>query len=88
MERFLQYNLDARIAKVHDNAQKLRVCIDVARAIKKLHDKGYGHGAINPTNIMFDEHNEVVLTGYGLESLRKYLSLTSEYSNISLFTAI
>lgn len=28
------------------------------------------------------------LTGFGMESLKKYLSLTTEYSNISIYTAV
>jgi hypothetical protein len=30
----------------------------------------------------------VFLTGFGMESLKKYLSLTSEYCNIGLYTAV
>jgi hypothetical protein len=30
----------------------------------------------------------VYLTGFGMESLKKYLSLTTEYSNISIYTAV
>ena len=48
----------------------------------------YAHGAINPKNIMFDELNNICLTGYGLQSLRKYLSLTANYSNITMYTAV
>lgn len=28
------------------------------------------------------------MTGFGMESLKKYLSLTTEYSNISMYTAV
>lgn len=44
----------------------MELCIKIAKAIKKIHDKAYAHGAINPTNIMFDEFHHVIFTGYGL----------------------
>jgi hypothetical protein len=31
---------------------------------------------------------KVKITGYGLESLRKYLSLTADYTNLSMYTAV
>lgn len=37
---------------------------------------------------MFDDDDNVFLTGFGMESLKKYLSLTTEYSNISMYTAV
>lgn len=60
----------------------------LANAIKQLHAKKYAHGAISPKNVMFDEVGNIFLTGYGLESLRKYLSLTANYTNITMYTAI
>ena len=73
----MHQNLDNKIDQLNSNSGKIRVCLKLAQAIKKLNDKNYAHGSINPNNVMFDENDQVVLTGYGLQSLRKYLSLTS-----------
>lgn len=43
---------------------------------------------INPNNILFDDESNIFLTGFGMESLKKYLSLTTEYSNITIYTAV
>lgn len=45
---------------------KINVCISIAEALKKLHQKNYGHGSLSPKNIMFDEDSCVYFTGYGL----------------------
>ncbi len=66
---------------------RLELCIRVAGAIKELHDNKYAHGALSPKNVMLDGEGHVLLTGFGLESLRKYLSLTVDYTNITLYTA-
>lgn len=47
-----------------------------------------GHGSLNPKNVMFDENDNIILTGFGMESLKKYLSLTADYSNITIYTAV
>lgn len=63
--------------------------MSIAKAIKEYHDVfKTGHGSLNPSNIMFDAEGSVKLTGFGMESLRKYLSLTTDYTNISFYTDI
>lgn len=47
-----------------------------------------GHGVINPKNVLFDDDGRVYLTGFGMESLKKYLSLTTDYTNISIYTSV
>lgn len=37
---------------------------------------------------MFDSDGNIILTGFGMESLKKYLSLTTEYSNLTMYTAV
>lgn len=64
------------------------MALDIAKAISIFHNiVKIGHGVLHPKNIMFDEDGDVLLTGFGMESLKKYLSLTSDYSNISFYTA-
>lgn len=61
----------------HSLKEKIDILIKIAKAIKDFHEHlGNGHGSINPKNILFDDHGHAFLTGYGMESLRKYLSLT------------
>jgi hypothetical protein len=48
------------------------------KAIKEFHDRyKVGHGVLNPKNILLDDLQNVYLTGFGMESLKKYLSLTT-----------
>lgn len=37
---------------------------------------------------MFRSDESIVLTGSGMESLKKYLSLTTQYSNLTMYTAV
>lgn len=68
---------------------KIDFCIKLAKAIEEFHKVAKtGHGVLNPKNIMFDSDENIVLTGFGMESLKKYLSLTTEYSNLTMYTAV
>ena len=70
-------NLDIKMMNVNNEDDRLLVAIKIAEAIKEFHDQKYYHGAIQPRNIMITPDGDIFLTGYGLESLRKYLSLTA-----------
>lgn len=37
---------------------------------------------------MYDENDNIFLSGFGMESLKKYLSLTTDYCNITMYTAV
>ena len=53
-----------------------------------MHDAKYAHGVLHPKNIMLNRNGDIFFTGYGFESLRKYLSLTTDYSNLSIYTGV
>lgn len=75
---------------VHDSLKhKVELAIKIAKAIQEFHEATKtGHGVLNTKNIMFDDEDRVILTGFGMESLKKYLSLTTEYSNLTMYTAV
>lgn len=67
----------------------LELSLAIANAIREFHEVfKIGVGVLNPSNIMFTHDNRVKLTGFGMESLKKYLSLTGDYTNITLYTAV
>ena len=43
---------------------------------------------MNPQNILIDEKGKIYLSGFGLQSLKRYFSLTTSYTNKSIFSAI
>jgi hypothetical protein len=76
-----------------DDKESLRnrvtMALKIAKAVMEFHEGlKMGHGVLNPRNIMFDQAENVVLTGFGMESLKKYLSLTNGYCNMSFYTAV
>lgn len=52
-----------------------------------MHDKDIVHGSLSPNHIYLHE-SQVVINGLGLNSLKKYLSLITGYTNKTLYTAI
>ena len=69
--------------------EKIVLSLDLARAIQEFHECfSCGHGALNPNNILFDKENRMKLAGFGMESLKKYLSLTADYTNITFYTDV
>lgn len=49
---------------------KIRVMIEICRAVKFAHDEGVIHRDIKPANIVLNEHNEPVLTDFDIADLR------------------
>jgi tRNA A-37 threonylcarbamoyl transferase component Bud32 len=65
----------------------LRLALRLAESIQELHDCDIAHGCLSPNHI-FVEEGQVVLNGLGLQSLKKYLSLVTGYTNKTLYTAV
>ena len=67
--------------------------IKIAKGIQLLHEKGLVHGNLNPSNIFVVPNFEgdsyrISFTGYGLRPLRRYLAMTTEYTNKTCYTAV
>lgn len=69
-----------------NDEERLKIMISLAKSISKMHNQDLSHGCINPFNVFIEKENAYI-GGYGLQSLKKYFSLASSYSNKSIFTA-
>lgn len=46
------------------------------------------HGSLKPSYILIDVNQKLYITGLGLQSLKKYLSLITGYTNKSMYTSV
>lgn len=65
----------------------------VAKAIQKIHENSLAHGTLRPSNIFVipgteGKPNRISFSGYGLRPLRRYLAMTTEYTNKTCYTAV
>lgn len=65
----------------------MKLALNIAEGIQELHNNDIVHGCLGPQYIFFNE-NQVIFTGLGLHSLKKYLSLITGYTNKNIYTAI
>lgn len=63
--------------------QRLKVAIEVARALLYLHDNGLPHGNLKPTNILLaGREHTVCLTDYGLHRLMTPAGIAEQLLNL------
>ncbi|XP_047325232.1 probable inactive receptor kinase At5g10020 [Impatiens glandulifera] len=63
--------------------QRLKVAVDVARALTYLHERGLPHGNLKPTNIILLSSNlDVRLTDYGLHRLMTPAGISEQILNL------
>lgn len=86
VEKFYPLTLDQKVDTLNSETELLRVGLQLAEAIQEFHEKDLVHGCLGADHIFFDG-SQVVLGGCGLQSLRKYLSLITGYTNKSIYTA-
>jgi hypothetical protein len=86
VEKYYPLTLDQKADTLNSEAELLRVGLHLAEAIQDFHEKDLVHGCLAADHIFFDG-SQVVLGGCGLQSLRKYLSLITGYTNKSIYTA-
>jgi len=60
----------------------------LALAIQELHEHQIVHGCLKPSYVLFDKKGHILLTGLGLHSFKKYLSLITGYTNKSIYTSV
>lgn len=63
-----------------------KICLQLAKSIAFIHEKGISHGSLKPSHIFVDG-DHIIFNGGGFGGLRKYLSLITGYSNKSMYTA-
>lgn len=86
VEKYYPLTLDQKVDTLNSETELLRVGLQLAEAIQEFHEKDLVHGCLGADHIFFDG-SQVVLGGCGLQSLRKYLSLITGYTNKSIYTA-
>lgn len=80
-------DLDTKVADMERESECLKLALSIAEGIQELHINDIVHGSLSPQYIFFDD-NQVIFTGLGLHSLKKYLSLITGYTNKNIYTAI
>ncbi|KAL4436283.1 hypothetical protein ABPG74_015874 [Tetrahymena malaccensis] len=66
---------------------KMKIAIQIAKTMAKLHKIGIIHGHLSSSNILFDTNYEVKISDVGLTGLKKLISYKYGYQNKSHFTA-
>lgn len=72
---------------IGSTGQKIRIALQIARTLHRLHERQAFHGHLSSSNVLFDEKMNPYVSDFGLQSLKKYLGLKNGYSNKSYFTA-
>ena len=70
-----------------ENNLKIRISLDIAIALEKIHNKGFFHGHLTPFNIMLDNNFKPKISDFCFNSLLKYCSLIFGYCNKNGYTA-
>lgn len=87
-EKYYPFHLDMKVDFAKTEQDLLKLALELAIAIEKMHDVDLVHGCLKPSHVLFDKHSIIVLNGCGLHSLKKYLSLITGYTNKSIYTAV
>jgi hypothetical protein len=69
------------------STDKLRVTRELAMCLRDLHNQGWAHGHLSSHNVLLDSNFAVLLSDVGFNSLRKYASVTLQYSNKSSWSS-
>jgi Protein tyrosine and serine/threonine kinase len=67
--------------------QKISVIEKVAFCIKELHMRNRFHGHLSSHNFLFDRNNNVKISDFGLEKLKKYSGMVLSYVNKSAWSS-
>lgn len=59
----------------------------MAETISDIHERDIAHGCLSPQHIFFD-NSHIIVNSFGFDSLRKYLSLITGYTNKNIYTAV
>ena len=69
---YYSFNLQEYILKTKPDAEKkLRIFLKIAICVKNLHMKNLAHGHLSPKNIQLDENENIFLSDYHFQALRK-----------------
>ncbi|MCU0499438.1 MAG: protein kinase [Anaerolineae bacterium] len=64
--------------KILSTAQIEQITINIANALEYAHKRGMIHRDVKPANILFDEHDQAVLTDFGIARMAASSGLTVE----------
>eukprot|EP00359_Climacostomum_virens_P003246 CAMPEP_0204902322 /NCGR_PEP_ID=MMETSP1397-20131031/3604_1 /ASSEMBLY_ACC=CAM_ASM_000891 /TAXON_ID=49980 /ORGANISM="Climacostomum Climacostomum virens, Strain Stock W-24" /LENGTH=343 /DNA_ID=CAMNT_0052070815 /DNA_START=628 /DNA_END=1655 /DNA_ORIENTATION=+ len=68
-------------------AEKIRISRELAMCMRDLHLQNWAHGHLTSHNVLLDASNTVRLSDLGFYSLKKYASVTIQYSNKSSWSS-
>jgi len=60
----------------------LDLCIQIAGALTRIHDRGWAHGDLRPADIVVDERAQVVILDFGLAPLRSPSRVTESLAKL------
>jgi serine/threonine protein kinase len=75
------------VDEADDDRDIYLLALEIAKSIEELHRNDIAHGCLKPSYILFDAQRNLFLTGLGLLSFKKYLSLITGYSNKTMYSA-